>query len=275
MPSKKSPRRSTRRIPPLITLTTDFGQTDHFVGVMKGVILGIEPTARIVDLCHEIPAHQVAEASFVIAQAYPYFPPKTVHVAVVDPGVGTARRPLLVEAGGQYFIGPDNGIFQMVLSREPKAKVRVMTAGKYFLRSISRTFHGRDIFAPAAAHVASGVSPARFGKLIDDYHRPPSEKPIRTARRGWTGQVLKVDRFGNLITNFHIDELEGGGLRPFEMLIGLTEIMRIVQNYEELAPGEVAAIVGSSGYLEVVANQASAAKLLGCAAGSPVEMRIF
>ena len=136
---------------PIITLTTDFGTSDHYVGVMKGVILRICPAARLVDLSHEVQAFEVTDGAFVISQAYRYFPKKTIHVVVVDPGVGTARRPLLMEAGGQYFIGPDNGVFSMVFTRE-KAKVREITSEKFFLKPVSRTFHGRDVFAPAADH---------------------------------------------------------------------------------------------------------------------------
>ncbi|MGH9719110.1 MAG: SAM hydrolase/SAM-dependent halogenase family protein [Bryobacteraceae bacterium] len=258
----------------ILTLTTDFGHTDHFVGTMKGVILGIQRAARIVDLCHEVAAFDVAGAAFLISQAYPYFPPKTVHVVVVDPGVGTSRRPILVEAAGQYFIGPDNGVFAFVLSNE-KHRVRHITAARYFRKAVSQTFHGRDVFAPAAAHLAKGVPAARFGKLIDDYLRPSSLKPERTARRGWTGQILRIDRFGNLITNFHIDEFQLVEQGPFEMQVGLQYVRKLAQSYGEGDIGEVFAIVGSSGMIEVSANQASAARILGCGVGAPVELRIF
>src|SRR5262249_34254018 len=156
----------------------DFGLADHFVGTMKGVILGICPTAQIVDISHEIGTFEIAEAAFLIAQAYRYFPPKTVHVVVVDPGVGTSRRPILAEAAGQRFIAPDNGVLSLIYSQE-ETKVRVITAEKYFLPKVSRTFHGRDIFSPVAAHVAGGVLPARAGKLITDYLRLSLEKPVR------------------------------------------------------------------------------------------------
>src|SRR5437016_3762429 len=155
MPSRSRPG-------PIITLTTDFGLADHFVGVMKGVILGICPSVRIVDITHECRAYDISEAAFTIAQAYRSFPPKTVHVVVVDPGVGTVRRPILVEAAGQFFVGPDNGVFAFILS-EHKSKVRAVTKGKYFLEPVSQTFHGRDVFAPVGAHLASGIPPARMG----------------------------------------------------------------------------------------------------------------
>jgi S-adenosyl-L-methionine hydrolase (adenosine-forming) len=169
----------------IVTLTTDFGLGDHYAGTMKGVILGIQPAATIVDITHEVTPFQIAEAAYLIAQAYPYFPPKTVHVGVVDPGVGTSRRPVLIEAAGQYFVGPDNGIFAMVQEREPKFKARAITASKYFLPAVSQTFHGRDIFAPVAARLLSGVPPARFGKLVQDYLRlPPQDRIARRVAAG-------------------------------------------------------------------------------------------
>ena len=258
----------------LITLTTDFGLADHYAGTMKGVILGIAPRAQIVDITHECRAYDVSEAAFTIAQAYAYFPPRTVHVVVVDPGVGTGRRPILVEAAKQFFVGPDNGVFAMVCARE-KHKVRAITAQKYFLDPVSKTFHGRDVFAPVAAHLAKGVPPSRMGKLVDDHLRPFSIQPERTARRGWTGAILKVDRFGNLITNFHVAEFPRMANEQCELAVGLERVGRMAANYEECGIGELFLIVGSSGYLEVSANQASAAKILGCGAGAPVELTIF
>ena len=146
---------------PIITLTTDFGHLDHYVGVMKGVILRIAPQAEIIDITHDLAAYEIGEAAFVVEQTYRFFPKKTIHVAVVDPGVGSSRRPILVEAAGQYFIAPDNGVLTAVLKNE-KHKARELTAAKYFLSPVSRTFHGRDIFAPCAAHLAKGATPASF-----------------------------------------------------------------------------------------------------------------
>src|SRR5258706_11301544 len=185
----------------LITLTTDFGQSDHFVGTMKGVILGIAPRARIVDITHEIAPYELNEAAFVIAQAWRYFPKGTIHVVVVDPGVGSSRRPILAEAGGQFFVAPDNGVLSMIFDAAPH-KVRMISNPKLMRREISRTFHGRDVFAPAAAHLAKGVRPAAFGKLINDYVRVWLSKPSECGPNKWRGTILKVDSFGNLITNF-------------------------------------------------------------------------
>ncbi|HWB98257.1 MAG TPA: SAM-dependent chlorinase/fluorinase [Bryobacteraceae bacterium] len=259
----------------IVTLTTDFGLSDHFVGTMKGVILGICPTARIVDISHEITPFEIPEGAFVVAQAYRYFPPKTVHVVVVDPGVGTSRRPILAEAGGQYFIAPDNGVLSLVWAREEKARVRAITAKRYFLPDVSQTFHGRDVFAPSAAHLAKGVPAARFGKLIEDHLRLSFAAPVRTGRRAWSGVILKIDRFGNLITNFRPDDFPELAARPFEFAVGFQKVSRLAANYAECAPGELFVILGSSGYLEISTSQASAAKALGCGAGAPVELTLF
>ena len=259
---------------PIITLTTDFGLSDHYVGAMKGVILGICPRARLVDLSHEVRAYEIPEAAYLLAQSYRFFPPRTVHLVVVDPGVGTSRRPVLAQAAGQFFVAPDNGVLTMVYSRESH-KVRHVTAEKYFLKPVSQTFHGRDIFSPVAAHVASGVPPTRMGKLIQDYLRLNFEKPVRTGRRVWTGSILKVDHFGNLITNFHRDDFPDVANRPFEIAVGMQKVSTLARNYSECGIGEIFAIQGSSGYLEISANQASAARLLGCAAGAPVELTIY
>lgn len=255
----------------LITLTTDFGLSDHFVGVMKGVIAGIAPTARVVDISHDIAVHNVAEAAFVIAEAWPYFPKGTIHVVVVDPGVGTLRRPLLAEAGGHYFIAPDNGVLSMVFDAA-SPKVREISNPKFMLRNLSRTFHGRDVFAPAGAHLAKGAKPATFGKVITDCVRVWLSKPAQTGKKQWRGSILKVDRFGNLITNFAAKDFARVKTHPFELRAGNQRIHRLALNYAETSEGEPFVIVGSSGYLEVAANQSSAASLLGCSAGAPVEL---
>ncbi|MBM3728092.1 MAG: SAM-dependent chlorinase/fluorinase [Acidobacteria bacterium] len=258
----------------LITLTTDFGSSDHFTGVMKGVIRRIAPGADVIDITHEIPPFEIAEGAFVVSQTYRYFPRKTIHVVVVDPGVGTARRPILVEAAGQYFLGPDNGVLSMVYGRE-KSKVRLVSNAKLFLEPVSQTFHGRDIFAPVAAQLAKGLAPARVGKLIGDYLRTSFERPVQTSKRTWTGAVLKVDRFGNLITNLHADELPQIRVRPIDVAIGATRIYTLARTYAEGGFGEPVAIIGSSGYLEICVNQDSAARRLGCSTGAPVEITIL
>jgi S-adenosyl-L-methionine hydrolase (adenosine-forming) len=258
---------------PILTLTTDFGTKDHFAGVMKGVILGICPNVDIIDITHEVDPFEISEGAYVIAQAYRFFAPKTVHVVVVDPGVGSARRPILVEAGGQFFIGPDNGVLAMVYSKVAH-KARAITNDKYFLQPVSRTFHGRDIFAPSAAHLANGARPSTFGKLIDDHLKPAFTEPQRIAKRVWVGTVLHIDRFGNLITNLHIDSFSDVRVKPFELAIGTQILRRLGLTYAEIEPGQAFAIVGSSGYIEIATNQASAARALGCGVGAPCELTI-
>ncbi len=258
----------------IVTLTTDFGLADHFVGVMKGVILGRCPTARVVDLNHQVSPYEIAEAGFTIAEAYRYFPKRTVHLVVVDPGVGTSRRPILVEAAGQFFVAPDNGVLSMVYDRE-KHRVRHVTAERYFLKPVSHTFHGRDIFAPVAAELARGTAAARLGRRIEDYARLEFHKPVRTGRRFWTGTVLKIDRFGNITLNFHISEFPSVKTRPFSLAIGAERVTEMAGTFAECPPGELRLLEGSSGYLEVAANQAPAARRLGCGVGAPAELTVF
>lgn len=260
---------------PLITLTTDFGLSDHFVGVMKGVIFGIEPRAQVIDISHGVQPYNIVDGAFTIAQAYRHFPKKTIHVVVVDPGVGSARRPLLAEAAEQYFIAPDNGVLSMLFAREARVRVRHITAEKYFLHPVSRTFHGRDVFSPAAAYLASGVTPAQFGKRIEDYLRASFDKPAHTGKQSWTGTILKADHFGNLATNFHVDQFPAIRTHAFSLQAGLKAVTRLALTFSECAPGELFAIVGSAGYLELAASEGSAAELLGCGAGSPVELTIY
>jgi S-adenosylmethionine hydrolase len=257
-----------------ITLTTDFGTSGHFVGTMKGVILGIAPRVRIVDITHEIAPFDLSEAAFAIAQAWRYFPKGTIHVVVVDPGVGSPRRAIICEAEGQFFIAPDNGVLSMIYDAS-HSKVRVISNEKLFLKKVSKTFHGRDVFAPASAHLAKGLAPAKFGKLIADPVRNFLLKPTRLSRHDWSGVVLQTDRFGNLITNFNVDEFPDLAEQPIELRTGLERITRLAGTYAETAIGELFAIVGSSGYVEVVVNQGSAAKALGVGTGSPVELEIF
>src|SRR4051812_24500879 len=186
---------------PILTLTTDFGLSDHYVGAMKGVILGICPTARIVDITHDITPYEITEGAYTIAQAFRTFPKKTVHVVVVDPGVGTARRPILVEAAGQYFIGPDNGVLSMIYLRE-KSKVRLISNERYFRKPVSQTFHGRDIFSAVAAHLAAGGLPPRFGQAVDDLFEPALQKPTPPRQSPRDGDRPEVDRLRDINTHY-------------------------------------------------------------------------
>ncbi len=260
--------------PPIITLLTDFGLADHFVGVLKGVILGICPEARIVDISHEVKQFQIAEAGFLLAQAWRYFPAGTVHVCVVDPGVGTNRRAIVAEAAGHLFVAPDNGLLSLLYAdEEHHVHVHHVCEERFFLHPVSQTFHGRDVFAPVGAHLALGVAPGDFGPAIDDYTRFPFAGPVQTARRNWTGSIVQIDRFGNLITNFKVGEF--AAKQPFEMMAGLSTISRIECNYERAGAGELFVIAGSSGYFEIAAGESSAARVLGCGVGAPVELRVL
>ena len=259
----------------VITLLTDFGLRDHYVAAMKGVILGICPDARIVDVTHDVNSYEVAEAAFLLSQMWTAFPKKTVHVVVVDPGVGSMRRPILAEVGGHRFIAPDNGVLTAVLTLDG-CKVRHITAEKYFRRPVSQTFHGRDIFAPVAARLAAGkAAAAKLGPAIDNHLRLTFERPSRTARRGWTGAILHVDHFGNVVTNIPIAEFPQLETQPFEVNVGFRSVGKLARSYAEMPQGQLCAIVGSSGYLEISVNQDSAAKILGCEAGAPVELRLL
>ncbi len=256
---------------PILTLTTDFGLSDHYVGAMKGVILGIVPEARIVDISHQTGAYAIADGAFLIAEAYGCFPRGAVHVVVVDPGVGTERRAIVAEAAGQLFVAPDNGVLGMVFARE-KHKVREVVNARYFRQPVRRTFHGRDIFAPVGAHLARGIPVARMGGRIEDYARGDFAGPRRGAAGVWEGRVLHVDRFGNLVTNFRAEEFPCVAAGSFTLTAGRRRTAKAAANYAE--GSGLFAIVGSGGYVELSAKQQSAAQLTGCRLGSVVKLRV-
>jgi S-adenosylmethionine hydrolase len=260
---------------PIVTLTTDFGLNDHFVGTIKGVILGIVPEAEIVDICHSVQAFDVLDAALTIAQAYSYFPTGTVHLVVVDPGVGTARRPILVSSDRHHFVAPDNGVLSLIYSREERLHVRHVTSEHYFLQPVSNTFHGRDIFAPVAAWLAKRVESDKFGEEISDFVRFNAPKPKLVDGNILRGVVLKIDRFGNLVTNITPQDapmLFEATPPPFKILVGKREISEMKKFYAEGTPGEVFGILGSMGYLEIAANRASAAQTIGVGKGSDVDV---
>jgi S-adenosylmethionine hydrolase len=259
---------------PIVTLTTDFGLQDHFAGVLKGVILSIAPTSEIVDITHDVNPFEISEGGFVIAEAYRYFPKKTIHLVVVDPGVGSQRRPLLVQGGGYSFVAPDNGVLSTILAKE-KCTVREITKERYFLKPVSKTFQGRDVFAPVAGHLAKGVTAAMFGKKIDDALRLAPPAVQRIGKRAWAGTILKIDRFGNIITNFHREEFPTVGEQNFEMTVGLERTSVFARTYSDVPFGVLSVIVGSSGYLEVAFKQANAAKALGVGVGAPLELHLL
>jgi S-adenosylmethionine hydrolase len=260
---------------PIITLTTDFGTNDHFVGAMKGVILDIVPEAAIVDISHAVQAFDVLDGALAISQAYSYFPNGTVHLVVVDPGVGTERRPILASSDGYHFVAPDNGVLSMVYAREERIHVRHITSDHYFRTPVSSTFHARDVFAPVAAYLGKMVDSHKFGDEIEDYVRFAAPRPKATGEGRLRAVVLKVDRFGNLITNITPEDVPALFTpKPgaFKIVVGSREITAIHQAYAEGTPGEVFGIVGSMGYLEIVANRAAAAQITGAGKGSEVSI---
>jgi len=260
---------------PIITLTTDFGLNDHFIGTMKGVILSIEPEAEIVDISHSVQAFDVLDGALTISQAYSYFPTSTVHMVIVDPGVGTARRPLLVTSERHHFVAPDNGVLSLVYQKEERLSARHVTGEHYFLQPISNTFHARDVFSPIAAYLAKGVDPEKFGEEIKDFVRFVAPKPKALNENTLRGVVLKVDRFGNLITTITPQDapmLFTENLTGFKIVVGQREITEIKNAYALGAPGEIFGILGSMGYLEVAANRGSAAQLLGVGKGTDVNV---
>lgn len=261
----------------MITFTTDFGLTEHYVGVMKGVVYNINPAARIVDITNAVQSFDILDGAMAIAQAYSHFPADTIHMVVVDPGVGSQRRPILVNAGQYLFVAPDNGVLSLVYEREERITVRHITAEHYFRQPVSNTFHGRDVFAPIAAYLSKGVEPAKFGDEINDYARFAAPKPKPAGANTWKGVVLKTDKFGNLITNItpgDIPQMFDGSSQGFKIMAGKAEVSKLCTSYAAGQPGELFAIVGSSGFLEISANKESAARLAGAGRGSEVNVTV-
>jgi S-adenosyl-L-methionine hydrolase (adenosine-forming) len=249
---------------PCITLITDFGLRDPYAGIMKGVILNIVPSAVIVDVTHEIDPCDLLHAAFVLKSTYAFFPRGTIHIVVVDPGVGSDRRPILVVTNDYFFVAPDNGLLFPALSELRDVRAFHVTNSRFFLHPLSHTFHGRDVFAPVAAWLCREVHPEEFG----DEFSSIVELKLPTARkvndRCWRGEVLRIDRFGNLITSLPLELLDTqGGMPPaFRILIEGREISRFCLSYTEVPVGDLAAIAGSAGFLEIVSRQASAADVL-------------
>ena len=254
---------TTKRV--VITLLTDFGSVDYFVGAVKGAILSVNPSAVIADITHEIAPQDIEAAAFTLLASYQTFPSGTIHVAVVDPGVGSARRPIIVKAGDQLFVGPDNGIFSYIYEREPSHQVVHVTSDKYFRPSPSTTFHGRDIFAPVAAALSTGVNHEDLGPEIND--------PVRLTN-SLAPDVLKIihiDRFGNCITNITRELIDSK--RNPTLVINRKQIRSFREFYGSASPNELFAIWGSAGFLEISMNGGSAAKVLRAKRGDTIIMR--
>jgi S-adenosyl-L-methionine hydrolase (adenosine-forming) len=262
---------------PIITLLTDFGTEDYFVGAMKGVMLTRCPEAVIVDITHAIPPQDVRAGAFALSAVYFNFPAGSIHLAVVDPGVGSDRRPILIEAADYLFVGPDNGLFSIVLDRVPAAKVRHLTNTGYFLPDRSSTFHGRDIFAPIAAALAQGVQPGELGPIIQDPVRFGSAECEFLADGTITGRIIHIDHFGNCVTSFAWKELQHLLIpQPFCLRVKEHEIQKLRRSYSEATaqPGAPFLIVGSAGFLEVSVYRSSAARELKIAVGDSVQLEI-
>ena len=268
--------------PRVITLLTDFGNQDAYVGIMKGVIAGINPVVNIIDICHRVPPQDVFTGAYLLYTSYKYFPRKTIHVAVIDPGVGSRRDIVCVETKDYFFLVPDNGILSFIVQEEkPKSIIR-LTNSKYFLPSPSNTFHGRDVFAPVAAHLSLGVKPQQLGIKINQLEQLDIPKPVCKKTGQVEGQIIYIDQFGNLITNIkkeylvkwvgdqksedRINQRKSTLKELFslcntiETVIGKKKIMGLSKTYTDVKPGEPLVLIGSSGFLEVSINQGNAQK---------------
>jgi S-adenosylmethionine hydrolase len=256
----------------IVTLTTDFGSTDHFAGTMRGVILGVNPAAQVVDLCNAVNSFDVLDGALTIAQAYRYFPTETIHMVVVDPGVGSARRPLLVTTSKHYFIAPDNGVLSLVMEQEERVSVRHITAEHYFLQPLSNTFHGRDIFAPCAGWLSKGVEAEKFGDEITDFVRFSLPKPKLVSERTLKGAVLKVDKFGNLITNLTPENAPAlfAADAKIRMTVGQATVSGLRNAYAEGQAGELFGLLNSMGFVEIASNRGAAAHLAKAGRGTEV-----
>jgi S-adenosyl-L-methionine hydrolase (adenosine-forming) len=260
---------------PIVTLTTDYGTNDHLVGVMKGVILSINPDVTVVDITHGVLAHDILDGALTIGQAYKYFPAKTIHVVVVDPGVGTERRPILVASDQHYFVAPDNGVLSSVYDQTEALYVWNIISEHYFRQPVSKTFHGRDIFAPVAAWLSKSWQTSAFGEAITDFTRFAIPKP-KTSGNTIRGVVLRVDQFGNLITNLRVEDVPALASADGKCTIkaGSAVVGRVASTFAEGASGEVIGVIGSSGYLEICVNKTSAARTLGIGRGTEVTVEL-
>jgi hypothetical protein len=259
---------------PIITLLTDFGAKDHYVASMKGVILNINPQCLLVDISHQVNPRDIEEGAFTLANAYSYFPRGTIHLSVVDPGVGGIRRPILLVTENYFFVGPDNGLFTLVGRREKVKHVVVLTKKKYFLPKVSRTFHGRDIFAPVAAHLSLGIKPKAFGYESNSLKELRVQKPVMKEGK-LVGEILHIDTFGNVVSN--IDEVKlfrFNQSRPFVIRVGRKSIFGLKKGYSEGKKGELIALLGSGGFLEISVREGDAQQTLKLKRGDPIQVDI-
>ncbi|MFH1622487.1 MAG: SAM-dependent chlorinase/fluorinase [Candidatus Omnitrophota bacterium] len=255
----------------MITLLTDFGYKDNFVGVVKGVILGINPRVHVVDLCHEVEPQDIMGAAFALKTAYRYFPKDTIHLVIIDPGVGSGRLPILVKTKDYYFIGPDNGVLSLALEDQEIEGIVYLDNYEFHLRPVSNTFHARDIFAPVAVHLSKGISYQLFGKGLKDYKKIKLPKP-KIKPSLISGEIIYIDRFGNLFTNISQDIKDK--IKKPKIKIKDKLIRGLKSSYAQVKPKTLLAIWGSSGFLEIALNFGSAKENLGAKIGEKVEIEI-
>jgi hypothetical protein len=258
--------------PAIITLLTDFGSQDYFVAAMKGVILSISPDARIVDITHKIPPQDISAGAFNLLAVYQNFPAQTIHTAVVDPGVGSERRAVIIECAEQFFVGPDNGLFSFVVEREGKCRTHQVTNEKFFRHPVSNTFHGRDIFAPVAAALSLGTEPSEFGPLVETLVELESLTPHQTADGGIEGRIIHIDRFGNCITNLTSEHLPGDDAEALQINVNGRQITSYRQFFSQTsgAADELFMFSGSAGFIEIAARNAAAASILNVQRGQSI-----
>lgn len=274
----------------LVALLTDFGLTDHYVGVMKGVMLGITPQLSFVDISHDVQPQNVRQGAFMLLNAYRYFPEGTVFLVVVDPGVGSTRRPIIVNAGAYTFVAPDNGVLSYVLNELGDSAAYQLENSSYRLPQLSASFHGRDLFAPAAAHAAAGVQPSDFGRQISDLVSLPTPRLVIEGAQV-EGEVLHIDRFGNLVTSIGRLERSADGLLLIPWLgdrvtratvvspaarifVNGQQLIGIQRTYSDVSPGELFAMVGSGGFLEIAVSQGNAAHALAARLADTVIVKL-
>jgi S-adenosylmethionine hydrolase len=257
----------------IVTLLTDFGTRDHYVAAVKGVLLNINPNLSLVDISHEIRPQNIGEGAFVLASAFKYFPEGTIHLAVVDPGVGGKRQGLAAATAGHFFVGPDNGLFDWAFSLEPPLQVVALENPAYRLPRPSSVFHGRDIFAPAAGHLSTGLALEKLGPPVTYQRRLPDRLVFREQKE-LQGEVIHIDRFGNLISNIEIPPVAGGRqLRGLQVYLGSLQLLVGPTTYEEGPPLRPFALIGSSSLLEVSVRNGSAHEVTGCSVGTSVLVR--
>lgn len=258
----------------LISLITDFGLSDNFVGVMKAAILKINPKARVVDICHQVRAQDIRQAAFLLSSSFRFFPRGTVHLAVVDPGVGSRRRKIIVRTKDYYFVAPDNGLLAFALKDEPPKKIIEITNEKYFLKPVSCTFHGRDIFAPVSAYLSKGESAGEFGRAVKSF-RALELPAVKINSRELTGEIIYIDNFGNLVSNIDRSALESFiRNKRFSIRLKNNTLRRLSRAYMEGAALQPLALIGSFGCLEIAVNAGSARDYLKADKGDKIKVSI-